>query len=187
MAAFQVKRATVAGVNNPAHTISKNVWETALGVSGELGVGNGGTGADNAANARTNLGLGNVSNTTDASKPVSSATQLALDAKSDITRAINTQTGTSYTLVQGDAGKIIEMTNASANAVIVPSNASVAFPVGTQIDLVQCGAGRTTVTISAGVVIRSAGDKIKLTGQYSGASLYKRATNEWWLGGDIST
>ncbi len=47
-----------------------------------LTIGNGGTGATTAAGARTNLGLGNVDNTSDANKPVSTAQQAALDALS---------------------------------------------------------------------------------------------------------
>jgi hypothetical protein len=57
--------------------------ETAGKLGGTLGIAAGGTGATTAANARTNLGLGNVDNTADANKPVSSATQNALDSKVD--------------------------------------------------------------------------------------------------------
>lgn len=57
---------------------------TAGKLSGTLTIGEGGTGAKTAANARTNLGLGNVDNTADANKPVSTATQTALDTKADV-------------------------------------------------------------------------------------------------------
>lgn len=46
-----------------------------------MAVADGGTGADNAPDARTNLGLGNVDNTSDADKPISDDTQAALDGK----------------------------------------------------------------------------------------------------------
>lgn len=98
----------------------------------------------------------------------------------------NRQTG-SYTLVLGDAGKVIEMNVAGANNLTVPTNASVAFEVGTTIELFQYGAGQTTVVASGGVTIRSSGGKLKLTGQYSAASLRKIATDEWQLTGDLST
>lgn len=92
----------------------------------------------------------------------------------------------SYTLVIGDAGKTVTMTNASANNLTVPPNSSVAFPVNTRIDIIQYGAGQTTVVAGAGVTINSSGAKLKLTGQYSGASLWKKATDTWVLVGDIS-
>ena len=57
--------------------------ETAGKLGGTLGIASGGTGATTAANARTNLGLGNVDNTADVNKPISTATQNALDSKVD--------------------------------------------------------------------------------------------------------
>lgn len=97
----------------------------------------------------------------------------------------NVQTD-SYTLVIGDAGKMIVMNKASANNLTVPPNSSVAFPTNTRIDIIQYGAGQTTVVAGSGVTIRSSGSKLKLTGQYSGASLWKYDTNEWVLVGDIT-
>jgi hypothetical protein len=98
----------------------------------------------------------------------------------------NAQTGTSYTLVLTDAGKMVTLSNASAITLTIPTNASVAFPVDTRIDLLQYGAGQVTVG-GAGVTIRSFGSKLKLAGQYSGATLWKKDTNEWVLMGDIIT
>ena len=97
----------------------------------------------------------------------------------------NAQTGTTYTLVLTDAGKMVTLTNASAITLTIPTNASVAFPVNTRIDLLQYGAGQVTVG-GAGVTIYSSGSKLKLTGQYSGASLWKKATDTWVLIGDIA-
>ena len=52
---------------------------------------------------------------------------------------INEQTGTAYTLVGGDAGKLIKMTNAAANTLTVPPSSSVNFDIGTTINVVQYG------------------------------------------------
>lgn len=98
----------------------------------------------------------------------------------------NAQTGTTYTLVLTDAGKMVTMTNASANTLTVPPNSSVAFPVNTRLDIIQYGAGQTTIAAGAGVTIYSSGAKLKLTGQYSGVSLWKKATDTWVLVGDIT-
>lgn len=99
---------------------------------------------------------------------------------------INTQTGTAYTLVLGDRGYVIEMNNGSANTLTVPANADVAFPVGTQITVIQYGAGQTTIAPAGGVTIRSMGGALKTVGQYAAVSLYKRATNEWVLFGSTT-
>lgn len=98
----------------------------------------------------------------------------------------NAQTGTTYTLVLTDAGKMVTLTNASAITLTVPPNADVAFPVNTRIDLLQYGAGQVTVAAGSGVTIYSSGAKLKITGQYSGATLWKKATNTWVLVGDIA-
>jgi hypothetical protein len=97
----------------------------------------------------------------------------------------NRQTA-SYTLALTDADKLVEMNVATANNLTVPLNSSVAFAIGTKIDLSQYGAGQTTVVATSGVTVRSAGGALKLALQYSGASLVKIATNEWYLFGDIT-
>jgi hypothetical protein len=131
------------------------------------------------------VGLGNVDNTSDANKPVSTATQTALDAKTNKLVVANRQTA-SYTLVLSDADKLVEMNVGSANNLTVPLNSSVAFSTGTQILLAQYGAGQTTIVATSGVTIRSNSAKLKLNAQYSGATLVKIAENEWYLFGDIA-
>lgn len=96
----------------------------------------------------------------------------------------NAQTGTGYTLVLTDAGRVIEMNNAAANTLTVPTDASVNFPVGTVIDIFQTGAGQTTVG-GAGVTI-NARPGLKLSGQWATATLIKRAANTWLLTGSLS-
>ena len=97
---------------------------------------------------------------------------------------LNAQTGTSYTLALTDVAKVITLTNAAAITLTVPTNASVAFPIGTQILLYQGGAGQ--VTISSSATIRSSGNKLKITGQYAIAGLLKLATDEWVAFGNLS-
>lgn len=99
---------------------------------------------------------------------------------------INAQTGTTYTLVLADAGKLITSDNAAAVTITVPPNASVAFPVGTRLDVLSIGAGLTTLTEGAGVTINSKDTNKTLTAQGSAASLIKTATDVWWLVGDLS-
>lgn len=105
------------------------------------------------------------------------------DAK--FTTSINAQTGTTYTLVLTDNSKLVTLTNDGAITVTVPTNASVAFPIGTQIDLVQGGAGAVTFA-GAGVTINSKDGNKTTNGQYVGVSLIKTDTNTWLLLGDLT-
>jgi len=110
--------------------------------------------------------------------------QTALDAKTNKLITTNRQTA-SYTLVAGDADKLVEMNVATANDLTIPLNSSVAFATGTQILLAQYGAGQTTIVATSGVTVNSNGAKLKLNVQYSGATLIKIDTDEWYLFGDI--
>jgi hypothetical protein len=98
--------------------------------------------------------------------------------------ATNAQTA-SYTLVLADKGKLVEVSNASANNLTVPLNSTVAYPVGAQINILQTGAGQTTVVATGGVTI-NATPGLKLRAQWSSATLIKRATDTWVLVGDLS-
>jgi hypothetical protein len=100
------------------------------------------------------------------------------------TVSLNSKTA-NYTLVLGDATKTIEMNVGSANTLTIPTNASVAFPVGTQIIVLQTNTGQTTLTPAGGVTLNSKDAKTKLSGQWAGATLIKRATNTWVAVGDL--
>jgi len=99
--------------------------------------------------------------------------------------AINAQVAT-YTAVLTDDGKIITMSNASANNFTVPPNSSVAFGIGTQLNIAQLGAGQTTIVAGAGVTLNSAGAKLKLNAQYAVATCVKTDTNTWFVVGNLS-
>jgi hypothetical protein len=101
------------------------------------------------------------------------------------TLSINAQTGTSYTFVLSDKGKLVTFTNAAAILATIPTNASVAIPIGSQITLVQLGAGQVTVVGAGGVTVNGA-PGLKLADQYSAATLIKRAIDTWLLVGRLS-
>ena len=100
--------------------------------------------------------------------------------------AINAQTGTTYTTVLADDGKLITCSNASAIALTIPPNSSVAYGIGTQINIAQLGAGQVTITAGAGVTLNSAGAKLKLSAQYAVATCVKTDTNTWFVVGSLS-
>jgi hypothetical protein len=99
---------------------------------------------------------------------------------------VNAQTGTSYTLVLADAGKLVERNNASANTLTVPPNSSVAFPVGTIIAVSREGAGTTTIVAGSGVTIQSEAGRLSIAAQYNEVALRKRGTDDWRLVGALS-
>jgi hypothetical protein len=104
-----------------------------------------------------------------------------------VTRVIeNNQVTSAYTLLLTDAGKMITMANAAPFTLTIPQFTSVAFPNNVRIDLLQAGAGQVTVVPDTNVTILSSGSKVKLKGQYSGATLWKVSTNIWILIGDIA-
>jgi hypothetical protein len=102
---------------------------------------------------------------------------------------INAQTGTTYTTVLADNGKLTTLTNASAIAVTIPPNSSVAYPVGAQINMVQLGAGQVTVSGGVGVTVVSTGATAstpKARAQYSSLTAVQTSTDNWLVVGDIS-
>ena len=131
----------------------------------------------------TKIGAGSVDNTEFGYlNGVTSAIQTQLDSKTNKVITANRQTA-SYTLVAGDADKLIEMNVGSANDLTIPAST---FSAGQQILLAQYGAGQTTIVAGVGMTIRSNGGKLKLSGQYSGATLVFLSASECYLFGDIT-
>jgi len=84
-----------------------------------------------------------------------------------------------YTLALGDFGQIVQMNKSGTATLTVPTNASVAFPVGTVIGVYNRSSDAVTVAGDSGVTVRNAGD----VAQYAEASLRKRGTDEWVMVG----
>lgn len=104
----------------------------------------------------------------------------------------NSQTGSAYTLVLSDEGRVVERSNASANTLTVPTNTAVPFPIGSRIWWRQGGAGRTAIAAASGVTIvwrgvglLGAGQSAQSGGQYAEGVLTKTGTNTWVLSGDL--
>ena len=112
-------------------------------------------------------------------------TAAELDAVATAMIAINAQTGTTYTTVLADDGKLITADNASPIALTIPPNSSVAYGIGTQINIMQLSAGTVTITAGAGVTLRSDGSKLKTNAQYAVATCCKIATDTWVVVGNL--
>lgn len=102
------------------------------------------------------------------------------------TATINAQSGTTYTLVLADAEKRITTSNGGAVTITVPTNASVAFPTGTEIIITQVGAGAVTVDGATGVTVNGvSGGSVGIQNQYQSVALLKVGTDTWVASGDI--
>jgi hypothetical protein len=105
---------------------------------------------------------------------------------------INAQSGTTYTVVAGDAQKLITLSNASSITLTIASNATQALPVGTQVTISQYGTGQVTVVGASSpspVTIVSTGatsNQPQTRTQYSTATLIQTSTDNWLVVGDIS-
>jgi predicted nuclease of predicted toxin-antitoxin system len=186
---------------------------------------------------KTSLGLGNVDNTADASKPVSTAQSTAIatakaEAIADATSQVNalltgapaalntldelaaalgddanfaatvttslglkvdsltpiSQKTASYTLSSlTERDDLIEMGSASAITLSIPTDATLNYPIGTSIDILQTGAGQVTIAaVTPGTTTVNATPGLKLRTTWSSCTLFKRAANTWVVYGDLT-
>lgn len=152
------------------------VTPLAVGTSGQVLVGS--TGADPTFHTLTSSDS-SITFTTGAGT-------LSLQAVASSKFDINAQTSTSYTLVIGDAGKLVTLTNAAAITLTIPPHVDVAFDNGQQVALYAKGAGTVTVTAGAGVTLRSRGSVYDSAGQYAMISIVQDVENTWIVSGDIA-
>lgn len=111
------------------------------------------------------------------------------DALAKIT--LNDQTATYTAVLTDNRNKVVRMNVASANDFQIPTNANVAFPIGSVLVVTQLGAGQTTIkaVTSGTTTVQSTGATAaqpKLRAQYSTAFCIKVATDTWLVGGDIA-
>ncbi len=100
--------------------------------------------------------------------------------------AVNSQgTATTYTLALTDAGKLVTFSGA-ATTVTIPTNASVAFAIGDQINIAQLGTAQITIGTASGVTLQSTGSKTKTNGQFAVVTCVQYTANTWLLLGNLS-
>jgi hypothetical protein len=104
---------------------------------------------------------------------------------------LNAQTATYTVVLTDNRNKLVTMNVATANDFLIPTNANVAFPIGSVINVIQIGAGKTTIeAVTPGTTtISSTGATAtapELRAQFSAASCIKVATDTWYVVGDIA-
>lgn len=95
---------------------------------------------------------------------------------------LNDQTGTAYTLLASDAGKVVTLNNASSITVTIPSGLGAGF----NCSFVQKGAGQVTFSASS-TTINNRQSHTKIAGQYGVASIVATAADVFVLGGDTAS
>lgn len=153
----------------------------ATNFTGTLPVANGGTGVTT-AQAEMNRVAGTVTN---GQYLRGNGTNVVMSAIQDTdlpTPTINAQAG-NYTAALTDANRVtIDMTSASANTFTIPTDASVAFPIGSSLTVFRSGTGVTTIQATAGVTLNgTSGGSKTIDAQYQGVLLQKKATNTWYI------
>jgi hypothetical protein len=205
---IQARRGTAAQWTSANPTLAAGEWGYETD-TGKVKIGNGstawsslgytGAGDIEGVTAGTGISGGGTSGTvtvsidTSVTADLTTAQTLTNKTLTDpkINLALNAQTGTTYTFVLTDNGKLVTASNGSAQTYSIPTNASVAFPTGTQINIIQIGAGQVTINAvtSGTTTIASTGATAtapKLRAQYSSATCIKVATDTWYVVGDIA-
>ena len=115
-----------------------------------------------------------------------SSVTTSLGLKVDSLTPISQKTA-SYTLSSlTERDDLIEMGSGSALTLTIPTDATLDFPIGTSIDILQTGAGQVTVAPVSGTVTVNATPGLKLRTTWSSATLFKRAANTWVVFGDLT-
>lgn len=104
---------------------------------------------------------------------------------------LNAQTATYTVVLTDNRNKLVTMNVSTANDFLIPTNANVAFPIGSIINVIQIGTGQTTIkaVTSGTTTISSVGATStapKLRAQFSAASCIKVATDTWYVVGDLA-
>ena len=127
-------------------------------------------------------GLGSFNAGISASGGVTFSGTVASDTGYRITsNAINAQTGTTYTFLESDNGKVVTFNNGSAVTVTIPT----ALPVGFNCTAIQLGAGQVGFTAASGLTLQSYGSQYRLIGQHAAASIIEYSANIVNLSGNL--
>lgn len=102
---------------------------------------------------------------------------------------ITSQSVTAYSMSVTDKDNVVNMTSSSPNEFHIanesygPANAN--FPIGSEVTVIRVGSGLTTFTTGSGVTLYSKLNSNQIANQYTGVTLLKTASNEWYIIGNV--
>jgi hypothetical protein len=102
---------------------------------------------------------------------------------SDFNFTKNVQTGTAYTLVATDRGKLLEFSNSGSIALTIPTSAAVTFEIGDRVDVLLASTGTITIGGAPGVSVAAEGGITTISSQWTRVTLIKRTTDDWVVTG----
>ena len=177
-----------------------SAWDTSPTILGALTVGADGSGHDvtfhsdtagdamvwdSSAESLTITGTNGQTALAVADGDVTVADSLTVSGGLVAPLAINSQSGTTYTFVSSDAGKLVTASNGSAQTYTVDTHANQAMDTGTAITVIGIGAGKVTLAAAGGVTINSVDSEKAINGQHASVTLIKTDTNVWQLIGNL--
>lgn len=207
---IQVRRGTASQWTSTNPTLASGEWGYETD-TGKVKIGNGSTawsslsyiGAGTVTSVAAGTGLSGGTITTSGTLSIDTSVTADLTTSQTFTnktlttpvitqgQATPSFSANAYTLVSGDAGKLLLASNSStAGTVYIPTDATYAFATGTQITIIQTGSGQLTIaaTTPATTTVYSSGSTTaqpKCRTQYSAVTLWKSAANVWYVMGDI--
>jgi hypothetical protein len=135
------------------------------------------------------VNLANASATSDITRFQKAGTTLSTIANNGVfvgqARPTRTDITANATLALVDEGKVLRVNSASNLTITIPLNASVAFPIDTEIAVLRYGEGTVAISPTAGVELNSINDEREIKGQFGSVALKKIDTDEWVLVGSL--